>query len=78
MALFNCKTKLNELIQLRAKFMCNIHDGKLNAIGIGSNESDICHLKCMDRLCFNRHDLFVNSKCDHKLDSYDIGVKHGR
>lgn len=45
MALFNCKTKLNELIQLRAKFMCNIHNEKLNAIGIGSNESDIYHLK---------------------------------
>ncbi|RFC39091.1 MAG: hypothetical protein DID90_2727552505 [Candidatus Nitrotoga sp. LAW] len=78
MALFNCKIKLNELIQLRAKFMCNIHDGKLNAIGIRSNESDICHLKCADRSCFDLHDLSVNLKCHHKLDSYDIGVKHGR
>lgn len=62
MALFNCKTKLNELIQLRAKFMCNIHDKKFNAIGLRSNESDVCHLKCADISCFDLRDLLMNSK----------------
>ena len=62
MALFNCKTKLNELIQLRAKFMCNIHDRKLNAIGLRSNESDVYHLQCADISCFDLRNLLANSK----------------
>jgi hypothetical protein len=62
MALFNCKTKLNELIQLRAKFMCNIHDRKLNAIGLHSNESDVYHLKCAKISCFDLRDLLVSSQ----------------
>ena len=39
MALFNCKTKSNELTQLHARLMCNIHDKKHDAIGSRSNES---------------------------------------
>jgi hypothetical protein len=62
MALFNCKTKLNERIQLRAKFMCNIHDRKLNAISLRSSESDVCHLKYTDISCFDLRDLLVSSQ----------------
>ena len=39
MALFNCKTKSNELTQLHARPMCNIHDKRHDAIGPRSNGS---------------------------------------
>ena len=62
MASFNCKTKSNELTQLRARFMCNIHNRKLDAVGLHSNGGSVCHLKCADMSCFHLRELLVNSK----------------
>jgi len=52
MALFNCKTKSNELTQLHAKFMCNIYDKRYDAIGSRSNESLFVIMECTDSSCF--------------------------
>jgi len=62
MALFNCRIKSNELTQLHARFMCNIHNRKLDAVGLRSNGGCICHLECADMSCFHLRVLLVNSK----------------
>ena len=78
MASFNCKTRSNELTQLRARFMCNIHDRKHDAMGPRSNGGSACHLQNKNMSCFHLRDLLVNSKnAIAKLDSHDPGVKHG-
>lgn len=62
MALFNCRIKSNELTQLRARFMCNIHNRKLDAVDLHSNGGSACHLENKNMSCFDLHDLLVNSK----------------
>ena len=62
MALFNCRIKSNELTQLRARFMCNIHNRKLDAVGLRSNGGSACHLDNKNMSCFDLRDLLVNSK----------------
>ncbi len=78
MALFNCRIKSNEPTQLRARFMCNIYNRKLDAVGFHSNGGSACHLQNKNMSCFHLRDLLVNSKnAIAKLDSHDPGVKHG-
>jgi len=62
MASFNCKTKSNELTQLRVRFMCNIHDRKHDALVPVQMGGSVSHLECADMSCFHLHELLVNSK----------------
>ena len=62
MALFNCRIKSNELTQLRARFMCNIHNKKLDAVDLRSNRGSACQLENKNMSCFHLRDLLVKSK----------------
>ncbi len=62
MASFNCKTRSNELTQLRARFMCNIHNRKLDAVDLRSNGGSASHLENKNMSCFHLRELLVNSK----------------